>query len=133
VDFLNGQRQECQVFATARNGRENPLPSGSTGGEARLRGSHFPRRGNSHQWPEHSNVGIEIESLEGDGEIRYVIPSLPLLEGNYLLSAAVYDYQYFTLRSPRSAYNFKVQPAPQKRDIGTVLIPCQWELGGSYG
>jgi lipopolysaccharide transport system ATP-binding protein len=41
--------------------------------------------------PNTRDAGLEIEWVEGAGEVRFEIPEWPLLEGTYLLSASVYD------------------------------------------
>lgn len=35
--------------------------------------------------------GFPIDAVEGSGEVRYVVPYLPLLPGRYVLSVSVYD------------------------------------------
>jgi hypothetical protein len=36
-------------------------------------------------------AGYEIPRIEGEGTVKYIIQSLPLLEGNYTISVAVRD------------------------------------------
>jgi ABC-2 type transport system ATP-binding protein/lipopolysaccharide transport system ATP-binding protein len=72
----------------------------------------------------HNNV---IDSIEGEGIVRYIIDSLPLLKGTYLFTAAVYD---FACVNPydhhEKRFTFKVVDGEIK-DYGMLYIPCRWE------
>ena len=68
------------------------------------------------------------------GAVRFIVPKLPLLAGDYLFSAACYD------RSLRNAhdhheqmYHFRVTGAgengPGGREFGCVKIDSRWEFG----
>lgn len=68
-----------------------------------------------------------IEAIEGEGEVRYSIETLPLPEGYYLLSTALhkagdtwtYDYQHLY-------YEFRVfRNVPET--TFTIYIPSRWE------
>jgi len=71
---------------------------------------------------------FEIPLIEGCGEVRYCVDTLPLLEGTYHLSVAVhnvaetqmYDYQDLM-------YEFGVRLGPDSQRYGTVYIPARWE------
>jgi ABC-type polysaccharide/polyol phosphate transport system ATPase subunit len=71
-----------------------------------------------------------IEAIRGDGYVEYVIPRLPLLEGAFLFSAAIYDNTaQHAYDHHHMAYTFRViqNPLIQER-YGMVHIPCQWRL-----
>jgi ABC-type polysaccharide/polyol phosphate transport system ATPase subunit len=75
--------------------------------------------------------GLEIGAIEGEGHIDYVVESLPLLEGTYLVSVSLYDhagshaYDYH-----HQAYTFRVRPSKLVREkYGSILIPAQWRTG----
>lgn len=72
----------------------------------------------------HNNV---IDSIDGEGTVRYIIDSLPLLSGTYLFTAAVYD---FSCVNPydhhEKRFTFKVVDGEIK-DYGMLYIPCRWE------
>lgn len=74
----------------------------------------------------HNNV---IESIEGEGIVEYIIDSLPLLNGTYLFTAAVYD---FACVNPydhhEKRFTFKVEDDSRK-DYGIFYIPCRWKYG----
>lgn len=75
--------------------------------------------------------GFDIDAIEGAGYIDYVVESLPLLEGTYLVSAALtdreglgmYDYHH-------QAHTLRVHhgDAVQER-YGSFLIPATWRMG----
>jgi lipopolysaccharide transport system ATP-binding protein len=75
--------------------------------------------------------GFDVGWAEGSGKVTYVVDSLPLLEGSYLFSAAVYDYS----QEIHQAYDhldraFLVQvrcSAQIKESLGMVYFPCRWE------
>jgi len=73
-------------------------------------------------------AGLDIPYVEGEGEVRYHIPALPLLPGTYYLSVSICDhsgmcaYDYHNL-----AYRFRVQPGSVDERYGVVHIPAYWE------
>src|SRR5574341_1714504 len=79
--------------------------------------------------PNTKTSGYPIRFVDGDGEIYYSIASLPLLDGTYQLSAAVYDdarahaYDHHDRK-----YKFKVIRGKIMDDLGVFYIPCKWEL-----
>ncbi|MHB9032270.1 MAG: ABC transporter ATP-binding protein [Anaerolineae bacterium] len=70
-----------------------------------------------------SLAGLQIEAIEGAGQVAYRIESLPLLEGSYSITAAihdesesqVYDYQ-------QCYYPFKVHLGNVKERYGLLYI-----------
>lgn len=81
--------------------------------------------------PNTKTSGYPIEFLEGEGEIDYSIKSLPLLDGTYQLSAAVYDdTRTHAYDHHHQKYTFKVMRGKILDDLGVVYIPCKWELRG---
>jgi lipopolysaccharide transport system ATP-binding protein len=74
-------------------------------------------------------AALEIDHVSGTGSISYTIPELPLLEGQYTLSAAVvnetdtvtYDYH-------DRAYNFRVAYSPQAAGYGMVQLHGPWQV-----
>ena len=69
----------------------------------------------------------EIPYLEGSGMVEYVIPSLPMLAGQYELSSSLYDYSCtHPYDYHNRAYTFQVQPKSVKEKWGAFHIPCKW-------
>jgi lipopolysaccharide transport system ATP-binding protein len=75
--------------------------------------------------------GLDIEAIEGQGYVEYVIDRLPLLEGTYLLSVSLYDHAGVHAYDFHSqAYTFRVRPNAAIRErYGTFLIPADWHVG----
>jgi ABC-type polysaccharide/polyol phosphate transport system ATPase subunit len=68
-----------------------------------------------------------IAYIEGGGVVEYRIDNLPLLEGTYEYSAAVYDY---TMTHPydhhERKYTFKVEAASARERYGVIYMPSSW-------
>jgi len=68
-----------------------------------------------------------VESVEGVGEIDYIVDVLPLLEGSYELSAVVYDRDCLhAYDHQHRMYSFIVQQGAVKERYGMIYIPCEW-------
>ena len=82
--------------------------------------------------PNTANYGLELPFVEGRGTIRYVIPSLPLLEGLYHLSVAVVnqnDTEVFDFHS--QLYAFRVWNTGERVEkYGLVTLGGTWEIAG---
>ena len=73
-------------------------------------------------------AGYPIEFVEGEGEIRYIIESLPLLEGTYQFSATCYDYAcVHPYDHHHRMYTFRVQRGEVREEFGVFYIPSRWE------
>jgi lipopolysaccharide transport system ATP-binding protein len=132
VQFLNGQGQEQRSFETG----ETLVVRIHFATQERIERPQFGlalyhAKGFHISGPNTTFSGLEIEAIEGEGYIDYIIESLPLLEGTYLVSVSLgdhegthpYDYQHL-------AYTFRVRPndAIQER-YGSFLIPASWHIG----
>jgi lipopolysaccharide transport system ATP-binding protein len=131
VQLLDGQEKEKRTFHT---------------GETLIARMHFQ----AHQRIEHPIFGIAIhhedgfhiygpntglakypiEAIEGTGYMDFVIPDLPLLQGTFLLTAAIlpsrgkgaYDYHH-------QVHSFRIAASARTRkEHGTVHIPSHWRL-----
>lgn len=68
-----------------------------------------------------------VESVEGAGEIDYIVELLPLLEGSYELSAVVYDQDgLHAYDHQHRMHTFIIQRGAVKERYGMIYIPCQW-------
>jgi len=78
--------------------------------------------------PNNILAGFDIPFIEGEGEVRYTVDVLPLLEGTYHLSAALYDasgtyaYDHHAL-----LYTFRVQRGSVAERYGAIYVPARWE------
>ncbi len=71
---------------------------------------------------------FKIDFIKGKGKVYYTIDSLPLLEGNYLVTVAIHPYNNFTPYDVHTKlYNFKVikNHIP---DFGTFYIKAHWRI-----
>lgn len=77
--------------------------------------------------------GLEMNELHGSGYVDYHIPDLPLLNGRYLLSVAVYDasmlhpYDHHERR-----YRLVVQGAGLREHYGIIAVPGSWQLNPKF-
>jgi ABC-type polysaccharide/polyol phosphate transport system ATPase subunit len=132
VQFLDGEGQEQRSFETG----ETFVVRIHFAAQERIERPQFGlalyHAGGFHiSGPNTTFSGLEIDAIEGEGYIDYVIERLPLLEGTYLVSVSLgdyegthpYDYQHL-------AYTFRVRPndAIQEK-FGSFLIPSSWQMG----
>ena len=69
----------------------------------------------------------KIDFIDGVGFVDYTIPVLPLLSGNYLFSAAIYDQEGIHAYDHHHArYRFTVLPGGTKERFGMFCIPSIW-------
>ena len=69
-----------------------------------------------------------VESVEGAGEIDYIVDVLPLLEGTYELSVAVHDQDgLHTYDHQHRMHTFIVQRGAVKERYGIFYIPSRWD------
>jgi len=82
--------------------------------------------------PNTKTSGYNINFIEGEGKIEYVINSLPFLPGNYLFTASIYDYACLHAYDHwERCFKFRVLANEAiKERYGTVYIPCQWRHYG---
>ncbi|HEY0735707.1 MAG TPA: ABC transporter ATP-binding protein [Herpetosiphonaceae bacterium] len=71
--------------------------------------------------------GLALGCVRGQGYVDYTIDELPLLSGNYVLTAAIYDT---TMTHPfdhhERMYTFVVQTSAIAERWGSVHIPARW-------
>ncbi len=71
--------------------------------------------------------GFEIPWVEGEGEIIYTIPSLPLLEGMYLLSVSATDDRDIEIFDYHDrAYPFRVRRGRHQERYGLMTMNGRW-------
>ncbi len=74
--------------------------------------------------------GCDVDWVDGEGQITYVIDSLPFLEGNYLYSATVYDYDgevHQAYDHLDKAFLLQVRSHDEiKESLGFIHMPSQW-------
>jgi ABC-type polysaccharide/polyol phosphate transport system ATPase subunit len=69
-----------------------------------------------------------IDKIKGRGAVRYIIESLPLLKGSYMLSTVVYDYSCLHPYDHHDrAYRLEVSSG-ELNDYGFFHIPPKWDF-----
>jgi ABC-type polysaccharide/polyol phosphate transport system ATPase subunit len=71
------------------------------------------------------------DSLPDKGTVRFIIPSLPLFEGDYLFSASVYDPSLTLAYDHHEMMYYFRAISRGTRDFGCVRIDSRWEIEGS--
>ncbi|MCL6538767.1 MAG: ABC transporter ATP-binding protein [Acidothermus sp.] len=72
-------------------------------------------------------AGLRLGTLDGTGFIDYTLDPLPLLPGNYLVSAAVTDRTLLHVFDYRDrAFTLTVQPGSSPDRFGLVALPGRW-------
>ena len=66
-----------------------------------------------------------VESVDGVGHIDLIIEKIPMIEGTFLLTAAVHSKDNIHYDWLDKRYSFNV--ARSGRDIGLFDIPCKWK------
>jgi ABC-type polysaccharide/polyol phosphate transport system ATPase subunit len=70
-----------------------------------------------------------IEAVEGDGEVHYRVPSLPLLPGRYVLSVSAYDQQLAEAYDHRERVaTFTVVEGGTLERFGLITLGGTWDI-----
>jgi hypothetical protein len=78
--------------------------------------------------PNTLEAGLDIDVLDGPGEVRYRIARMPLLAGTYELSVSCYDrscthpYDYHHRRYP-----FRVRAESSQPRFGMLALDAAWQ------
>lgn len=130
VEFLGVDEKPNTVFATGDTLVARLYYRARQRVEKPVFGVAIHRIDNVHiNGPNTKTSDFDIEWVEGEGVVDYTIPFLPLLEGTYRFSAAVYDYSCVHPYDHHDRmYTFTVQPKTMKERYGFVHIPCQWRM-----
>jgi len=65
------------------------------------------------------------------GTVRFIVPELPLIEGDYLFSASAYDWALQTAYDHHELmYHFRVL-RKGNREFGCVKLDCRWDIQSS--
>ena len=131
VEFLDGRGNPCHTFRTGERMLARIHYLAHRRIERPVFGVAIYRDDGVHvNGPNTKTSDYPIDYIEGEGSIDYVVDSLPLLEGEYQLSAAVYDYSCtHPYDHHERMYSFKVRRGRVKDAYGVFYIPCEWRLG----
>lgn len=79
-------------------------------------------------------AGMQTGTICGAGTVRYCIERLPLLPGNYLLTAAIHHGRYgIAYDFHKDAYGFEIVPGGNTEIDGFIEIPARWEWQPTAG
>ncbi len=72
--------------------------------------------------------GCDIPHIDGTGRVTYSIDLLPLLEGTYLLTAAIHDSKgEQTFDYHGQGWTFRVERGEVGERYGVIYMPSRWE------
>ncbi|HSJ59386.1 MAG TPA: Wzt carbohydrate-binding domain-containing protein, partial [Anaerolineae bacterium] len=81
--------------------------------------------------PNNVFAGYEIDEICGRGYVDYCVESLPLLQGTYLITAAIHDYAgEHTYDHHHQQFTFRVRPGGVREQFGSFCIPAMWHWSG---
>ena len=131
VEFLDGRGNPCHTFRTGERMLARIHYLAHRRIERPVFGVAIYRDDGVHvNGPNTKTSDYPIDYIEGEGSIDYVVDSLPLLEGEYQFSAAVYDYSCtHPYDHHERMYSFEVRRGRVKDAYGVFYIPCEWRLG----
>ena len=69
---------------------------------------------------------LEPVTLSGEGEVRFVIPKLQLIEGTYFLDVAAHQKDGYPFDYHRALHQFRVQS--RVKDVGVYRPTHRWEF-----
>ena len=69
---------------------------------------------------------LESVTLSGEGEVRFVIPKLQLIEGTYFLDVAAHQKDGYPFDYHRALHQFRVQS--RVKDVGVYRPTHRWEF-----
>lgn len=117
--FYTGDRLSVQIDYVAKQRMENP-----TFGIA-----IYHQNGAHITGPNTQTFGLDIPSIEGAGTVTYSIPSLPLIDGAYLLTVAATDQTGAVIYDFHDRhYPFRVSPGNTQEQYGLVALGGEWQI-----
>lgn len=72
--------------------------------------------------------GLPIRYIEGEGSLRYKVPSTLLLPGSYAMTVHLYDHTCkFPFDHHEKRYHFRIIPGENTEKWGVFHLPAKWE------
>jgi ABC-type polysaccharide/polyol phosphate transport system ATPase subunit len=127
--FFNAAGKEAHVFSTGQPMRVRISYRVNGRIDEPMIGVAIHRSDGVHvNGPNTRLSGFDIQYIEGEGAIDYVIESLALLEGSYDFTAAIYDRDgVHAYDHQQRAWKFLVQRGKVNEIYGLVYMPSHWE------
>jgi lipopolysaccharide transport system ATP-binding protein len=120
--FISGAPMEIRIHYKTSTRIENPIF-----------GMAIHHQNGTHLTGPNTHFGgLDIPSIEGEGEVVYHVPFLPLLAGEYLVSVAVHnqaDTEMFDYHD--RSYRFHVHTGNLREPYGMVTLNGAWRYKGS--
>jgi ABC-type polysaccharide/polyol phosphate transport system ATPase subunit len=128
VEFLNGHKDRADEFKTGDSFTARIHYEAHTAVRRPNFGvAIYDSRGVQINGPNTELCEHHIDYIQGSGSVDYTISALPLLSGNYLFSAAVYDREgIHAYDHHHASYQFTVLPGGSKERYGMINIPSAW-------
>ena len=78
--------------------------------------------------PNNVFADLDIPFIQGEGQVRYTIDRLPLLEGTFYVTAAIHDREGSHTYDHRAVhYKFRVHPGEVMERYGVIYVPGRWQ------
>ena len=128
VEFLDALGSACRVFQTGNTFRVRMHYRAFAPVRQPTFGIAIHRDDGVHvNGPNTTQAGHEIDVIDGEGVVDYIVDALPLLPGRYEFTAAIYDrHSVHPYDHQHRAFTFEVQAGDPEAE-GLVRIPCRWE------
>lgn len=128
VELLDRDGQPCDMFATGDTLRFRMHYVAHKRIEQPVFGVAIHHRNGLHiNGPNTRFADYPIDMVDGPGVLEYEVANLPLIEGYYLLSAAVYDYTMTRAYDHHDRkYPCRVQATSIRERYGLFYIPSTW-------
>lgn len=129
VRFLDGDGVECSSFRTNDPITVEMSYVAHTPVENPEFGLAIYRQDGVHVNGPNSNVGgLDLGTIQGEGQIRYHVERLPLLPARYNVTAAVHDSRLPVVYDHHEqAYSFRVVAGGTRELHGLLTVPARWE------
>ena len=89
--------------------------------------SFYDEQGRRLNGPNTVWAGFDLPAVQGRGYVDYIVDALPLLNGRYDITVAVYDrYVIHPYDHWHRMCTLSVVPGKWERQDGMVYVPCRW-------
>lgn len=129
VELLDAAGRQPAIFKTGDFFRLRMHYRAHTRVDTPTFGIAMYRRDNVHvNGPNSVSEGCHIPFIEGEGYVDYVVDHLPLNDGQYELTVAIYNRDSTTAHDHQHRqYKFEVRAPGRWREEGVIHIPAVWQ------
>jgi len=128
IEFFNKQNKKTDAFRTGDFVKVRIHYNAIERIKRPVFGIAFYREDGTHiNGPNTKTSDYIIDFIEGKGMIEHIIHSNPLLPGNYLFTASIYDYSCLHAYAHLERWGFNIIESNKiKERYGIVYIPSEW-------